>query len=658
MRASSGPRIDPSAVKLFHYVKQHLWLKVVLALALLPVLLVLLVLLFDWNWIRPGIERYLSRTSQRSVRIADINIHFGPNLSPTVRLRGVQIENAPWAAARPMASVGEVSFVFDGLATVFDDRSVISKLVLIDADVDLERQADGLRNWRLRNPEDRGPGKYKVRSLEAHNSMLRFVNREINLDVSASAMPAPDMGAQAGAVLPTRIRFEGTYTGAAFSGDLLTGELLTMQETEQFFPVRGYAAAGNTRLDIDGRMADFFKLGAVDAQVKLAGPTLARLHPFVRASPPESHAYWAQGHLKVTQNEFALDGFSGKLGETDLAGSASVSRNSERRHWAADLRSDTARWADLRSLAGASENGGASKATPAATPSAAHVAKTGKDLAPASNQPGRLFSRQPWNIEPFNTNDAKLRLEVRQIAAPEIPALQSLRIAAELQNGALKVGLFDLGIAGGHATGQLALDGRQQPVAGSIHLALRNLRLEQLLARLPTGATSGLVAAQVNLNGRGESLAALLGSASGSVTANMAAGRISNLLDAKVSLNAGKIVWLKLRGDRDIAVNCAALAIDFRNGVGRSRSLLLDTEQTRTSGTATINLREEQFDLLLTPQAKQMRVFALGSAIHAQGSFSHAGYAIEKDTQPVTSGSTSCGAAPGQELAEASRANQ
>ncbi len=60
----------------------------------------------------------------------------------------------------------------------------------------------------------------------------------------------------------------------------------------------------------------------------------------------------------------------------------------------------------------------------------------------------------------------------------------------------------------------------------------------------------------------------------------MAPGRISNLLDAMLGLNGGKVVWLKLTGDRDIALNCASAVIDFKNGIGKSRELILDTAQT------------------------------------------------------------------------------
>jgi uncharacterized protein involved in outer membrane biogenesis len=59
------------------------------------------------------------------------------------------------------------------LASIREGRPIISRLVLVDAEVDLERQADGQRNWRLTQPEYRGPGKVRVLVLEAYRSRIR-----------------------------------------------------------------------------------------------------------------------------------------------------------------------------------------------------------------------------------------------------------------------------------------------------------------------------------------------------------------------------------------------------------------------------------------------------------------------------------------------------
>ena len=580
-------------------------------------LLVFMLTLFDWNWVKPAVENYLTKSSQRRVHFDDLQIRFSRNLAPTVRLRGVEIENAPWADKRPFAKVGEVTFVFSTLRTIFDDRSVVSHLILVDGDVDMERQANGLRNWRLRQPDYTGPGKYKVLRLEARNSRVRFVNREIGLDLTATSQAAP-AGREAGSgpALPNRIRFTGDYGGTPFTGDLFTAYEMSLQETGEYFPLRGHGSADGARMELDGRIADFFKMGGLDAQARISGTSLAGVAPFVRTRLPATPAYRATGHVKITQESFALEGFRGKLGETDLSGSASVNRNEERRLWQAQLRSELARWQDLRTLL----SWGSPAAGEAAGPTAARREGRGD----------KVLSNQAWHLDRLRAEDARISLEVARFAMADVPALQSLRLRADLQGGMLKLDPVDLGVAGGHARGTINLDARQPQVAASLNLEARALDLDQLTRPYPAAAAGGALSARARLEGRGESLSALLGGASGTLNASVEQGRISEMLDAKLGLNGGKMLWVKLRGDREIALSCAALNLDFRNGIGRSRSLVLDSEKTRVAGQAMVDLRQERFDVVLMPRAKQGRVFGLGDAIHASGTFRQAGYEIAK----------------------------
>ncbi len=70
------------------------------------------VTLFDWNWFRHPVEQYLIDRSHREVRIGDLHVDLGFSLGPTVRVRDVYIENAPWADQRPFIVAGEASFTF------------------------------------------------------------------------------------------------------------------------------------------------------------------------------------------------------------------------------------------------------------------------------------------------------------------------------------------------------------------------------------------------------------------------------------------------------------------------------------------------------------------------------------------------------------------
>jgi uncharacterized protein involved in outer membrane biogenesis len=115
----------------------------------------------------------------------------------------------------------------------------------------------------------------------------------------------------------------------------------------------------------------------------------------------------------------------------------------------------------------------------------------------------------------------------------------------------------------------------------------------------------------------------------------MEGGRISNLLDAKLGLNAGKVLRLLVGGDRSIVINSADVAFDFDNGSGTSKNIFLDTAQTRVVGTGSIGLRDESVDLLLTPHQKKAGFFSLRSSlIRVEGSFRHPQWAIvKKDKQ-------------------------
>ncbi len=578
--------------------------------------------LFDWNWFRHPLERYLIHRSHREIRIGNLHVDLGLSLEPTVRLRDVYIENAPWADMRPAAVAGEASITFS-LKTVWEGRPVISRLVLIDADVDLERQADGLRNWRLRNPEDRGPGRVKVLSLEPHRTRIRFIRRDIDLDLVAAASPAAPgaNGQPTDSSHPTRIDFKGEFGGTEFSGEILTGALLTFLETGESFPMRGHASAGKSRLDVDGTIADLIDPSAIDAKVRIAGLSLSKLHPFFRAPLPASRPYEFESHVRQTKGDTSFAEVRGKIGNTDLAGELSVDRSKERLMLRAALRSESADLSDLGPLFGA----GNSSDKPADKEKAApdEGGSAAKDPRPdnsKSGTPKRLFPNRAFNGERLKTVDAHVTLDAKKLKAAALPALESLRVTADLNDGVLALKPIDIGLAGGHVVGLLTFNGQQKPLSSHARLELKDVRLEQLLDRLPKGAKSaGAVKGHVDLKGQGDSVAKILASSSGSIKVTMEGGDISNLLDAKLGLNGGKVLRLLITGDRDIGINSAEAAFDFEKGRGSSKTILLDTTQTHTEGAGIIDLRDETVDVLLTPHPKKRGIFFLHSSIRVQG---------------------------------------
>ncbi|MEO7725690.1 MAG: AsmA family protein, partial [Burkholderiales bacterium] len=499
---------------------------------------------------------------------------------------------------------------------VWQQRPIISHLMLTDANVDMERRADGLRNWRLVDPEDRGPGKVRVLTLQAERTKLRFLNEAIELDMMAQATPAETASQPKGKdALPSRLTFDGSYHGERFVAAGFAGSVLSFRESGLSFPLRGHLISGKTRIDVDGMFADIFDPGAIDATVRVAGPSLSRIHPFLAFQPPVSRPYVLEAQIKQGDKAYTFAKLHGKVGDTDIAGEATYDRNAERPVAKVSLRSEVADLADIIFLTGADyrANGSFAHADTGRARARAGVAAA----APKRAAPGKRM----------RAFDAHLQLQLKKLKAAAVPMLESLRLAADLVDGTLKVTELDLGIAGGHITGALDYDG----TVAHASLDARNIRLERFVPTPPSSTTStGAIRARLRMTGHGDSVTSVLASAKGEVAAIVEGGRISNLVDAKLGLNVGKIIGLKFRGDRDIELTCGAAAFDFNNGIGKSQVVLLETEQTHTDGAGTIDLRERNIDLLLTPQPKNPGFLTLNSSIHVQGPLHKPGFKIEE----------------------------
>jgi len=272
-------------------------------------LVVVTLLLQPW-WLAPLVSHHLSASARRPVHFDSMWVALNGALQPVLHMRGVRIDNAPWAdSRRPLAALGAAAAVFSW-QSLRERRPVIALMVLRDGEVDLERRADGLRNWRLGEPDYRGPGRFKVLAIQGDHAAVRFAHELLELDLEATAsanpehdadggaastgsreggaaasMPSSDPGAaastpsiDAGAAaepMPTRLDVRGTWRGVPFAVAATTGEVLTFVETGRMFRDRGRIDSGAARIDFDGHLGDIVRDPRFDSRVAAAAPSLA-----------------------------------------------------------------------------------------------------------------------------------------------------------------------------------------------------------------------------------------------------------------------------------------------------------------------------------------------------------------------------------------------
>jgi uncharacterized protein involved in outer membrane biogenesis len=571
------------------------WIAIVVA-----VLAVVVLASQPW-WLAPLLGAQLSKTSGREVHFDSVRVGLTPSLVPVVVMRGVRIANAPWAdTSQPFAALEEAVFRFSWRR--FQDRWVVSHMILRDGEVNLALQADGLRNWRLHDPEDRGPGHYWFYALEPHRATLRFVNAGIDLHLHTSASDAvPEVSAaMPDETLVNRIDFDGAFRGLAFKGSVVTGPVLTFLETDRWFPVRGHAGIEGAQLEVDGRAADIFRATQIDARAVLSGKSLAALRPFVGDRYAEARAFRAEGHLQSGAGRYTLSSAQARIGATDLAGNLAWTRKSERRSVSGDVHSDSTDLADLLWLAG--------RSAPAAGIAASGVAAK---HAHASDRDAFASARDL---------DAEVSFDARRFHVAAVPALQSLKLKAVLADGALTVSNLDLGWAGGHSTGTVALDLRQHPALAEAAIETRGVRVEALFAgQDEKHRITGTVHSRLALKAAGDNPDALRASANGTLSASLAAGTIPSMLDALIGLEGGKVMRTLLSGTEALPLPCAAVAADVSQGRAHIRSLVIDSANTRATGSGTIDLHDNAIELIVTPEPKRPGLFELHKSIRLSG---------------------------------------
>ncbi|MET0335369.1 MAG: AsmA family protein [Rhizobacter sp.] len=572
------------------------------------VLALLSLLVADWNWARPMVVQYLRHTSQRDVRVDDLQIRLDADWRPVVRLRGVHVANASWAGTKPFAVAEEVRMTF-AWASLLSRPRVVTELALVGADVDMQRQADGLRNWRLTRPDDRGPARMRIQRLRAERSVLRFTHRGVGLKLQATSTPlTPALGPYT-----QQIDFEGDLHGAVFSGSAHSGPVMSMLDSSEYFPLRGQARAGETRLTAEGRVADLVQLSRVDAQVQLQGETLAELQAFLpRPEWPASKPYRVQGRLLHEGPGWTAQGAQLTLGRSDLSGDARYTpsrvRHDGRGELQATLQSRLLRVDDLplKKLGTAS---GAS--------------------APASST--RVLPQKPLPLEGLRSLDGSVDVKVAQLqggaagqGGTPLPTARDVKARATLDRGQLNLRLMNAELGGGTWQGRLALNAQAGKADIQLQLEAHGLNLQKLWP--PLGQQAGVqwpaIDGRIALNGHGASLANWLGSATGRVDVALSGGSLSRKLDSRLGLDAGRMVGALFRGDAAVPIRCGAVSFAFADGVGRSRQLVLETDRTHVEGQASVHLAEETWAMVLTPQAQGDKVsLVVPASIVAQGTF-------------------------------------
>ncbi|WP_082563070.1 AsmA family protein [Pseudoxanthomonas sp. Root65] len=575
-------------------------------LGVLAAVIVVVAILFEWNWLRRPIERVVEWQTGRSFHIAG-NLDVDLGRVTTVRADALTFGNAAWSKVPVMAAADRAEMSVEVLPLIFSRQTRIPRIHLTRPQMRLERGPEGVGNWVF--GDTTGKGRTQYRDLWIDDGRLLFLDgaRKTDLDIRLSSIRQP----KADEPSAVELKGKGRWAGNALSLQGQVASPLALRDTDKPYRIDLRATAGPTRAHARGTLTDPFRLRDFDLQLRLAGEDMEDLFPLIGIATPPTPPYRLDGRFTRDGDTWRYDGFTGVVGDSDLAGSASVTVGRERPLLTANLVSKRLDFDDLAGFVGAPPQTGGGEASNAQQRAEAAALATD----------ARLLPDTPYNLIKLRAMDADVRWKAQRINAPRLP-IEDMDAHLLLDAGLLRLEPLNFGVAQGDIRSQIRMDARSDTIRTQATIAARGLDLGELFPQAELTKTAiGRIGGDIKVTGTGNSIAGILGTADGDIALGMGRGQISNLLMELAGLDIAEALKFLVTRDKTVPVRCAFGDFAVKDGVMQARTLAFDTTDTIIIGKGQISLKDETLDLEMRPRPKDRSILALRSPLVVGGTF-------------------------------------
>jgi AsmA protein len=538
------------------------------------------------NTLRGPIASAVTKASGRELVIEGDLKPVWSWVHPRVRAERVTFANAAWAKADHLLNADAIEATLS-LLPLFAGRVVLPEVHLEGAEVSLEQDAEGRKNWILKEePEEKQKSRFFVRLLTLDEALLRWEDAARKHSVAVD-LSTDEAGVQFAAA--------GSYGGKPLKAKGHAGHVLSIRDQQTPFPLKGEVSIGGTSARLEGTLTGIVGFKGIDLRFeRLAGKSMEELYEIIGLAFPATSPYTVSGRLYRTDGTWRFEDFAGKVGESDLAGWIRVQTGVGKRPFMqGDVKAQVLNLADLGALVG-------------------------------THQPRKqgVLPDMPFSPERWESVDADVSIEAGTIKRPEQLPIERFAARIVMRDRVLTLDPLGLGIAGGRLTGTVRLDGNHEPMRGEVKMRVQNVQLAKMFPRIEqTKSSLGDLDGLIELSGSGDSVGKLLGSANGKVGVYMDQGRISQLLMELVALDLWDVARIKVRGDKNIDIRCAIADFSVKDGVMQTNALIFDTSVVNVAGSGSINLKSEQIDVALKPEPKDGSVASLRTPFHIRGTF-------------------------------------
>jgi uncharacterized protein involved in outer membrane biogenesis len=601
--APEGPRHKP------------LWPWAAGTVGVIVLAIVVFLLLFQWNWLRPPLAAAISARLNRPVAIQG-NLEVHPwSWTPTASVNGLVIGNTPWAGPAPLARITRFTVSLRLWPLLFGGRVVLPLVDVENPQLDLV-QGQGRNNWTLgARPGAAATPTPRIGHLIIRDGAVRYADAGRRLTFAGVMSSQENGDGTRGAFT---LSGSGRLRGNPFHARVFSGPLINIDPARPYGFTAGLDTP-TTHLQMTGSIARPFDLARVSGRFTVRGDDLADVYEITGLALPNSPPYALSANFLRADRIVALWAMAGTLGKSDVEGSISVDSSTGRPFLRANVSSRRLRLADLAAITGGTPRHAAPGELSASQRiEAARLAAEHRILPDASLDASKVRGL-----------DARAIIAATTVDAGSVP-IRDLAVTVNLDHGLLTLDPIGATFSQGRLTGMIRIDARHAVQTNAIDLRLSDASLATL-APPKTSKTGKVVPAgkpplegslwvRARLSGSGSSIRAAAAHANGAVVGVIPSGKVSKTIADLLGLDLQRTAFqLITRNKDDTPVRCGVADFEARNGTLTAAQVVFDTGVVKVTGAGTIDLANERMDLSFTGKPKKISFAKLNAPITVTG---------------------------------------
>jgi len=527
-----------------------------------------------------------------------LSVKFGRE--PALVAEGVTLTNAPWASRPELARVRRLTLYLDPFALLLGEAKV-SKVLLEGADVAVERNEVGDANLEMLPPPDgSGPHAGENRSLRIRpNPAFPWIS---TMEVRDSVLTVSEGAGRPPVVLDVaRGMFKSSTPGQPLQMEVRLGPpgAVPLELTGTIGSFDGWMRGLPGNIDVQGglgtgKIAIKGSIGSKGTSLAITseGPDIGVFGPYLRLRLPSGGPYALNAKAGTLRTSLKVEVTSLKVGASEMSGEALFRVD---RHGTSTIavNIDAAR-IDLAGLT----------AQPAPPPN------------PSAPPSRRFLPSAPFQASWLGRTAVSVTVRVGELTG----------LSAKIANGSLTMAStetrFSLRGAASVGSGSAGFDLVYDPTGriGQATLTATGSKVPindiGALLGLDLGLKDAVGDFDLRLRGGGRAAATALNAASG-----------------VIEFGVGKGVWptdglrgwpaesvrLLGAGDNGAAFNCLAGRFEVSGGVANLRRLVFDTPRATWIGGGYVSLRNEGWEFIIAPEARDGAGAQLASPLRIRG---------------------------------------